>query len=238
MRFLPSLVLLGAGLLLCRPTKAQRVLLDGNVAADTTRQTFGPNRRVFVHALLGYAPVVGKASGPGADLNYGVSRAVKVGVRAKLRLSEVLAVGADLRYTPLRYNLKQNDQKRLPTPTLHDKESLALQQFETEGWLRLNAGQRGNVIGNYLDLTGWGGWVAGSTHRTEDKPGVNSRRQTSTEHGLSYVRRWTYGVGARIGTGRYALETRYRLSDTFRGSYAAGFPEMPRWVVGIELGVL
>ncbi|UOQ70718.1 hypothetical protein [Hymenobacter cellulosilyticus] len=59
-----------------------------------------------------------------------------------------------------------------------------------------------------------------------------------TEHGLDYLRRWTYGTGLRLGSSRYALTARYRLSDVFTASRQAQYPELPRWVIGLELGWL
>jgi hypothetical protein len=161
-----------------------------------------------------------------------------LGLRNKLRLSEPLSIGLDLRFVRLSYVLAQTDHKRLPTPTVHYRESLALSQWQMEGFVRLNAGARGNVVGRYLDLTGWGGWVMSTAHRVEDRPSAGPRRVQTNERGLPYLQRWPYGVGARVGSGRYAAVARYRLSDTFTPSYQDTYPELPRWTVGLEIGWL
>lgn len=217
---------------------AQRVLLRGNVASDTLRSTTGPNRAFFQHLYLGYAAVVGESAGPGAKVRYGASGETFVGVRQKYRLTQHAALGLDLRYARLVYQLAQNADKVLPTTEQHKRESLALPHLQLEVFGRLNLGQRGNVVGRYLDLTGWGGWVMSTAHRYEDAPGPNGAgRVEVTERQLNYLRRWSYGVGARLGSGRYALVGRYRLADTFTNTAAARYPELPRWLVGLELGL-
>ncbi|GAA4387067.1 hypothetical protein [Hymenobacter koreensis] len=217
------------------PAVAQTVLLNGNVAADTARQTFGPNRRLFRHLYVGYTAVIGP-SPDGAPVRYGVSGTVLVGLRHKLRLTQSLAVGADVRYARHTYALRQTQQKVLPSAALHHRESLVWQRAESEVWLRLNAGRRGNAIGNYLDVAGWGGWVMGTAHHTDDRPGSGpARRVLTTERGLRYLNRWAYGAGARLGAGRYAVQTRYRFSDVFASNSL--YPELPRWEAGLEIGL-
>ncbi|HEX8425981.1 hypothetical protein [Hymenobacter sp.] len=217
--------------------RAQRVLLHAEVAEDTVYNSFGPNRAFFNHLYLGYLPVVGRAA-DGAKLHYGNSAELMFGLRNKFKLNEPLSVGADLRFVRMVYVLDQNSQKRLPTPALHYRESLVVSQWQLEGFIRLNVGQRGNILGRYLDLTGWGGWVMSTAHRYEDRPGVGAKKVQVAEHGLPYIERWPYGVGARLGLGRCAAVARYRLSDTFTSAYQTQYPELPRWTIGLELGWL
>ncbi|WP_375435510.1 hypothetical protein [uncultured Hymenobacter sp.] len=219
------------------PAHAQRVLLHAEVANDTVYTSFGPNRAFFNHLYLGYLPVIGRAAA-GAKLHYGNSAELMLGLRNKFRLSEPLSVGVDLRFVRLVYVLDQTSQKLLPTPALHHRESLVAAQWQLEGFVRLNVGQRGNVLGRYLDLTGWGGWVMSTAHRYEDRPGTGAKKVQVVERGLPYLERWPYGVGARLGSGRCAAVARYRLSDTFTSSYRTSYPELPRWTVGVELGWL
>ncbi|WBO85878.1 hypothetical protein [Hymenobacter yonginensis] len=217
---------------------AQRVLLQATVAKDTVYEQYGPNRAFFNHLYFNYLPVVGAAAGPGAPLRYGSSAELAVGVRNKFRLSEPLSAGFDLRFVRRTYDLAQKAGKLLPTSALHYRESLATSEAHMEAFVRLNVGARGNVIGRYLDLTGWGGWALSTAHRTEDRPGSGAKKVRTAETGLPYLRRWPYGVGARLGTGRYAAVARYRLSDTFTASAPATYPELPRWTLGVEIGWL
>lgn len=240
MRLSLSLGLLAGTLVLTSSpaARAQRVLLHATPATDSMEVRRGPNRAVFRHLYLGYAPVVGRAAGPGADLRYGSSGEFLLGLRHKFRLSQTLALGIDARYVRLVYQLRQNDQKILPTPTQHHSESLALPQLQLEPYVRLNVGRRGNVVGRYLDLAAWGGWVTSTAHRYEDRPGSSGAARTQVvNRGLPYLNRWPYGLGGRLGSGRYAAVARYRLSDAFTGEARQRYPELPRWVLGLELGL-
>lgn len=227
-----ALLLLGGSL----TAQAQQVLVKANVADDTVKTLFGPNRRYFGHAYVGAGLLVGPA-GAGAALNHGLRSAeLRGGGRFKLRFSQALALSLDLGYAYQRYELAQNRQKTVPTPALHRREYLGLHTIYSEASVRFNAGRRGNNVGSYLDLLASAGWMAGSSHVTEDEPGPGIGSVETTERGLPYLRRWNGGVGARLGIDRYALVARYRLTSAFGKSYAA-WPELPRWVAGVEIGL-
>ena len=216
--------------------RAQQVLVQANVAEDTVKNQFGPNRRYFGHAYVGYGLVAG-AGQAGSEVRYGLaSSELRLGGRLKLRLNQLMALNLDLGYSFLRYELRQNARKTVPTPAQHQSESLGLHHLFAEGGVRLNAGRRGNAVGSYLDLLAGGGWLAGSSHATEDAPGPGIGSVETTERGLPYLRRWTYGVGARLGYDRYALTARYRRASMFTAGYAA-WPDLPNWVLGIEVGL-
>ena len=222
----------------CSPqaARAQQVLVQADVAEDTLRNTFGPNRSYYGHLYVGYGLLAGPA-GSGAGIRYGVPSAeLRAGGRLKFRLNQVLSLNLDLGYAYQHIGLAQNGQKTLPTAALHRRESLGVQQAYSEISLRLNAGRRGNSIGRYLDLLASGGWVAATSHVTEDEPAPGIGSVETTERGLPYLRRWTSGLGARFGIDRYALVGRYRLSSVFGSSYIA-WPELPRWVLGVEVGL-
>jgi len=224
--------------ILCGPqaARAQQVLVQANVADDTTKTEFGPNRRYFGHLYVGYGLVAGPA-GAGAGVRYGLpSSELRVGSRLKFRLTQALALNLDLGYAYRRYELRQDGQKTVPTPVLHRRESLGVHQLYAEAGLRLNAGRRGNTVGSYLDLLAGGGWAVGTSHATDDEPGPGINSVETTERGLPYLRRWAGGAGVRLGIDRYALVGRYRLTPAFEPGYAA-WPELPRWVLGFELGL-
>lgn len=232
-----GLGLLGLLLAAAPAARSQQVLVQANVADDTVRTTFGPNRRYFGHFYLGYGLVAGPAA-PGAAVRYGTGSAeLRGGGRLKVRFSQTVAATVDLGYAFLRYQLMQDGQKLIPTPAPHRAENLGLHQLYSEASLRLNAGRRrGNSVGRYLDLLAGGGWVAATHHTTEDDPAPGIGRVETTEYGLLYLRRWSGHAGARLGLDRYALTARYRLSPAFGPAYAA-WPELPRWVLGIEVGL-
>ncbi len=235
---LPTTLLLTLALLAARPGLAQRVLLRADPAADSVPARYGPNRAFYQHLYLGFASVVGRPAGPGADLRYPQSGEFFLGLRNKWRLNTALAAGIDVRYARLQYQLRQNSTKLLPNTATHYREALSLSQVQLEPFGRLNFGRRGNIIGHYLDLSAWGGWALNTTHTYEDRPGANGSARTQVkEQRPDYLRRWSWGLGARLGSGRYAAVARYRLANTFGPTADLTYPELPRWLVGVELGI-
>ncbi|MBT2558399.1 hypothetical protein J7E24_11435 [Hymenobacter sp. ISL-91] len=221
-----------------RPATAQRVLLRADPATDTIPRRYGPNRNFYQHLYLGYTAVVGAADGPGAPLRYPQSGEVFAGLRNKWRITGATAAGLDARFAYLRYQLRQSSTKQVPTAQPHYRESLGLTQLQLEPFIRLSFGRRGNVIGHYLDVSGWGSWALSSNHSYEDRPGQGQGARTLVrEVRPAYLRRWSWGLGARLGTGRYALAGRYRLANTFSSLAPASYPELPRWLLGLEIGV-
>lgn len=215
---------------------AQQVLVQANVANDTVKTAFGPNRRWFGHGYVGLGLVAGPAA-TGAALRHGfLSAEARVGGRLKLRVGQSVALCGDIAYSYLRYELAQETGKLVPAPTLHLRENLALHQLAGEIGLRLNYGRRGNAVGSYLDWLAGGSWAAGTRHTTEDAPTPGIKSVETTESGLPYLRRFNACAGARLGFDRYALVARCRLSPAFASDYAA-WPALPRWVVGFEVGL-
>lgn len=224
---------LGSGL----PVAAQRVLLQGNVAADTAMQRTGPNRAHYGHLYLGYAVVVGSSSAA-APISAGKSGELFLGWRQKWRFNQTVAAGLGTQYSRLAYRLAQEASKQVPTAALHSRENLVWQQLQLEPFLRLNAGRRGNALGRYLDVGGWGSWAFSTLHTYKDSPGGAAKVVKVTERGLPYAARWAYGTSLRLGSGRYALVARHRFSGAWRGSVADEWPELPRWTVGLDFGWL
>lgn len=223
-------------LLLPGAARAQQVLVQANVADDTLKTTFGPNRRYFGHGYVGFGVVAGPA-GAGAAVRYGAfSSELRLGGRLKVRLNQTFAAHADLTYTYQRYELAQQSVKTIPNPVQHEREAFGLHQAGAEVGLRLNYGRRGNAVGRYLDLLAGGSWLVASSHTTSETPGPGVASRETTEHGLAYFRRMSGSAGARLGIDRYALTARYRLTPGFTAAYAS-WPELPRWVVGVELGI-
>ena len=227
-----------AGLLLAapgRPAQAQQVLVHANVADDTVKTTFGPNRRYFGHFYTSYCLVSGAAE-TGAAVRYGPSSSeIRTGARLKRRFNQVLAVNLDLGYAYLVNALVQSPQKTLPSAVQHRSESLRQHQLYSDLGVRLNVGRRGNYVGRYLDLLGGVSRNAATAHRTEDDPAPGIGSVETTERGLPYLRPWTFGAGARLGIDRYALTGRYRLTSAFQPQY--GYAELPRWLLGLEIGL-
>lgn len=212
---------------------SQDVLLEQNVDSHAAKPTYGPNLRNFFHWYVGLGFPVATAG----DQNYTkpvASADLNFGIRYKLRFTNFLALGCDLGVTSTAYKIKQDDSKTVPDTRLNDKEKIQLNTLLGDAWVRINVGRRGNYIGNYLDIGAYGGWNFMKKHKTLNTNADNEKVKVSTTR-LNYVEDLSYGLMARLGTNRYALTARYRSSDIFVPQ--ANLPELPRLVLGVELGL-
>ena len=213
--------------------RAQQVLLQTNVATDTLPPRTGPNRRYFGHLYVGYA----LAAGPSAlGVRRGFSSSeVQLGGRLKQRLGPYFAFNTDLRYAYLRYGLVPDAPRPLPFGAGFDSQNIGFHQVQGEASLRLNPGRRrGNTVGRYLDLLGYGGWAFSTNYTTRGPSGSGGALEV-VAHQPDYLARWQGGVGLRVGSGALALVGRYRLSALLP---SPALPEPPRLLLGLEIGWL
>lgn len=212
---------------------SQEVLLEQNVKADTIRPTKGPNLKNFVHGYIGIGfPVATELA---AKYTIPVSSLSSYyGVRYKRKFTNTLAIGLDLGLNLTAYKLKQNQGKEIPDTVMNMKEKFQINSTRGSAFVRLNVGRRGNYIGNFLDLGGYGDWNMVKKHKTTNENDLGERVKVITSR-LKYVQNFSYGFLARIGSNRYALTASYRLSDLFKSSHS--MPELPKLIVGFEIGL-
>ncbi len=212
---------------------SQQILLEQNVNADTVRPAKGPNLTHYIHGYAGVGfPLV--TNGIGSYSKPGASSAFDIGMRYKRKLTNHFAFGLDLAAYFTAYKLKQEQGKTVPDTILNIREKIQVNTAAASAYFRINAGRRGNYIGNYLDLGAYGGWNMVKKHKTTNENADGEKVKVLTGK-LKYVENFSYGLMARLGVSRYALTGRYRLSDIFTAS--SQMPELPRLVVGLEVGL-
>jgi hypothetical protein len=205
---------------------------------------FGPNKLHYVHPYVGVGFAVSPSEGEGGDVLYGKSHSITAGLRYKLRIVDMFAIGVDLNYTYYAWHLKQVDSKRIPSAALYDKEKFLTDNLGGAFFLRFNIGKRINTIGNYVDLGAYGEWMYDNSYKAyweynvaSDPTGFES--YIATQKNLVYLENLNYGLLARAAYGKYALSVKYRMSDIFGNDFKAlvSEAEFPRWMVGIEIGL-
>ena len=240
-----SLVVL---LVICTPVFAQQEddePLTGrtniHVTVDTNRyaETYGENRRWFVHVNYGVAWHLGPAAQGAAvlprSLNY------YWGFRTKLKLVKWDALCLDINIGQERWNMRQESAKLLPDSILHKAERLQFNYLQGKLVNRINFNRhRGNVIGTYLDFGVYGNWLYRNLHITKDKltvPGFDSKVRTERAVGIPYMEPIQYGFTVRFGSENFALETCYRMSNYFKPFEQRSLPELPRLWFGFVVSV-
>lgn len=225
---------------------SQTILMEEDVNADTLPPTFGPNLKNFVHSYFRYGFVAGKSEGAGAEIIPGLSNEFSFGIRYKRKMNNFYALGFDVFYNKINYRLKQISSKVFPD-TLHNHiaEKFFYNNFGLEIYNRFNFGKRGNILGNFLDLGGYGEWGFSIKHFFKDdldtaQTGAKMREITNKK--LLYANNLNYGATLRFGMNRFILYGKYRLSDIFKANYLAEnklkYPELPRLIVGLEIGLV
>ncbi len=227
-------LLLLASCLLLFQVNAQEVLLHEEVTADTVKPTFGPNYRNFLHSFMGYGAVFGGTEGPGTAIRYGNSGDFLFGVRYKYRVTNFFSWGAEAYYRSLFYSIKQDSLKSFPDTLLNDKERLTFHNLSAGFYLRFNLEKkRGNRVGNFIDLGGYGEWTFRLTHFTLNKLPDGSIARTNRT-GLDYYNSLNYGAMARLGFNRWIFFASWRFSNLFKET--KNLPELPRLTVGVQVG--
>lgn len=194
----------------------------------------GPNLRNFSHFYVGFGFIAGSSDSVGSEIIIGRSTNFVLGYRYKFRISNFFAIGCDASYNSYSYAMKQSAGKITPDTILHGKEKLNLGDLGLSGYMRFNYGKRGNRVGNFVDIGGYGDWRIAATNFTRDKMPNENVVKTTISH-LNYLNATNYGALARIGFNRYVFYGYYRISDIFKSSYK--YPELPRLTIGLQIGI-
>jgi len=211
---------------------AQTELMHQDVKDNVVGKS-GPNLKNFSHFYMGFGFVVGVSDSIGSDVIAGRSTNFVLGYRYKFRISNLFAIGCDAAFNSYSFTLKQSSTKITPDTIIHDKEQLNLGNLGLSGYMRFNYGKRGNRVGNFVDIGGYGDYRISGVNFTRDKLDNDNVVKTRISN-LDYFNPINYGVLARIGFNRYVIYGNYRLSDIFKSSY--NYPELPRLTIGLQIG--
>lgn len=218
---------------------AQEILKPTPLNKETSDDNH-PNSRNFSHFYLGYGFMIGQPDGDGAEVRNFGSSSFHIGLRYKRKFSETLAAGLGVEYYNYWYDIKQNEKKILPNRKIHDKEKLKFNSFIGEGFFRINLSRKGNLMGKFVDLGGFAGYMYKSKHYTYDQHEIANEAGGSSKetynNNLVFTEDLLYGVVAKIGLGHFVFFGKYRLSDSFNENGEL-FPDLPKLNVGLEIGL-
>lgn len=210
--------------------QAQTEMLSEEIAIDSSIAKRGPNRKHHTHSYMSFGAAI-DAGSAGTKVVQPRVDFFNVGVRYKRRLAEHFAVGFDVAYGIEDYRLKQEAGKKTPDTLLNNRERLIFNSFAGGLYMRFNFGRRGNQLGKYVDLGGYGNIVFAHTHFIKNKLADGSviRSRISRK---DYYQLFNYGLTARVGINKFVLFGQYRLSNMFYGD--KNLPELPRILAGVQ----
>lgn len=234
MRIITSLVLL----LFLSTSYAQEDRVDeyNRNLDDLTIPKRGPNKAKYTHAFLSYGFIIGESVGDSSSIKYGNSSTFSVGFRSKYRLTKFYELGYEIAYLRTRYLPVQDSLKNLPDGELHDKEMLANNALEVLVFNRFKLKNKDHSAGIFIDIGAYGNWNYRNVHYTKNEDAIPGAGRTVVKnYFLEYMNDYAYGLTARIGFNRFALDFRYRLSDVFDSK--AKYGELPNMVIALQLGL-
>ncbi|MEN8119966.1 MAG: hypothetical protein ABFS35_06455 [Bacteroidota bacterium] len=224
---------------------SQTVLLQEDISKlDFQMPTSGPNYKHFHQLYVNFSFIIPSEDIQGVETDLWKSVAFSVGWRYKRKLADWFAVGTALSFANAYFSIKQNENKQVPNNIQHAEEKLKLNNINTELFTRLNFGKRGNVIGKFIDFGGYIEYAFLIKHYYSDNFDKNSPPYYSgvkevDQKDLSFVKKFNYGLKARLGVNRWVITASYRLSDILTDDYKNDVGEyfFPRLAVGVEIGL-
>lgn len=216
---------------------AQNILLEKEVTDEVFNKQKGPNLKKFDHLY-----VVGNFyfdTGDEVEVKPILSNDFGFGYRYKYKLLSFYSVGFNLSFHRLNFNLPQEDGKRILNDIENDKERLVFTELDLELYQRFQIGKTGNMIGFFVDMGAYGGWIIGSRNIIRDEISGNETYPANVRvvryKNLDYTENLAYGLKVRIGYNNIAISGKYRLSDLFKSDY--NITELPHFAVGLEIGL-
>lgn len=205
---------------------------------------FGPNKKNYLHTLFNVGLVAGESSGQGADIEYGKSHSLSVGLRYRFKFHKRFSVGLSLQYKNLTMYLKQDDAKLFPNNVTHESEKLSLNNIDADLFYRINISTPNKLLGSYFDLGGYFGYAFYTNYQyTDNYSNVNhiygSNSYTIVNHNPNYIRNTNYGLLLRYGYNYFEFFVKYNLSGFINDEYKTEILdiELPKIEIGIGLNI-
>ena len=161
-----------------------------------------------------------------------------LGYRFKRKINNIYSLGWIINCNLKSFDIKQNALKIFPTNIISEKEKLLTRNLALGLYNRFNFGKRGNYIGNFIDVGANFEWNFYPTFVINNKNIFNASLSGNTKQiqsNLKFNNASNYCIAAALGFNKYVIYSTYRLSNIFRNSF--NFPELPRFIVGLQLGL-
>jgi hypothetical protein len=212
-------------------SKAQEVVLSEKVIQDSVRGKYGPNMSHYLHFYAGFGFITPVNQNTGSEIYFGKANNFEIGLRYKKRITNWLALGANLYYEMYNYRLEQNDDKTFPDTLIYGKQKVKSHNFGIAPYLRINIGRRGNRLGNYLDVGVFGNVIFSQKLKAFDTPD-GKEKVVLKDAGLLNSTFW--GVYANIGIANsFVLFAKYNMSELVKPGNA-NYADLPPLTIGLQ----
>jgi Outer membrane protein beta-barrel domain len=216
--------------MLCVSFVNAQVVLEKDAKADTLVPSFGKNRFFYMHNTIGYGVNILNQSNA-YETELPGSGNFMFGYTFKWKVSNFFAFGFDLMWNSYDYQLKQDDNKLFPDSLTHDKQKIMFNDISVSPYIRINFDvKRGNYLGYYLDLGGYGAFHLNRKLYTKD---ILSSEEVSKTYISKYkaLEKYNYGLYARLGFNTVTVFAKYRMSELLIEN---GVNDLPPLTVGLQ----
>lgn len=221
------------------PAGLQGQAFERTVVPSAVLSNRGPNRLHFSHVYLGASLIPPAPMNGTGTSDTGLSSAFTGGFRYKIKLMRPLALVGEVGLVSQGYRIKPGS-SFLPGDTVSfRKQTVLVAGIDGGIFLRLRLGQRGNYLGNYIDIGLQGmmpllsSQITVSQNTGSGTPTHSSEKRTF--HRLNCMQPYSFSTLARIGFNRTALVISWRLSGLTDGSTSY---DLPRLQIGVETALV
>jgi len=223
---------------------SQDDLIDENVDDYTVfeKSNFGPNAKHFTYQYFGvdfYLPSVYEEQ---KSIFYGQSYKFTYGIKYKFQPVRWLSIGTDLNFNVINYNVKDiillsailNSSRTM-------QEKFVLLNSGSEFFMRFFVGKRGNTMGKYFDIAGFGFFTI--QNRVVEKyqmEATSMKEQKIVSKQTELFNNLNYGIMLRGGVKYFAITFKYRLTDLLSSDIYKSYvqTDLPKFTFGIEFAIV
>jgi len=212
--------------------KSQEIVLSELVQQDSVKGKWGQNLSNWMHFYGAFGFITTYEQNNSSPIYFGKASNWELGLRYKKRITNWLAIGANVSYDFYNYRIEQSTDKTLPDSILfYDKQKIVLNTFSLQPFLRINYGRRGNKIGNYVDFGFFYNFVFSAAEKQKGTPAGLDKVKIKN---LNYIADNYYGFYVNIGFGRWVVYAKYNYSPIIKTN--SNFANLPPLSFGLQFG--
>lgn len=216
--------------------QAQKLIFEKKPDSMPLHPNFGPNRRDFCHAFISTSILLPASGALTFKTNQPFTGQFSVGFRYKIKVARPLGIIAECGIDRSFFRMDQDSSKQFPDTLIHQSQSIHSNGLFGGLFMRIRFGQRGDYLGNYIDL----GFTAHAsimnqlvtTDVVKSADAIPYLSDKTTLSGLKNIDPFYYQASVRIGFDRFSLVASYRLSRLLNISTVKDLPDLE---FGIEI---
>ncbi len=218
------------------PLAGQQLIFEKHPDDLVKKPENGPNRKNFTHAFLSAALIMPQPGVQSIHTNQPFTGEAMLGVRYKRKLTKLFSVLTEAGLDNHFFNFGQHPGVFLSDSLTHHSQTIFESGFSGGAGIRTRFGQRGDYLGNYVDVGMTVNVSVIRNLRTTDLVNVSGSTNVLSERttisqpiGMNRV---CYSAFIRIGFDQVSIVASYRLTSLF--DYSSG-KDLPGLQLGLEL---